>query len=87
MDVLIDLGDLGPGEAERSGHPTAWVDLTEPVALTDDALVVVTGNDFTKDMLETKLRPVQQALADQPGTASPSRSSSTTPGHRKSRRS
>src|SRR5690606_27954948 len=39
-----------------------------PVALTDDALVLVTGNDFTKDMLETKLRPhVQQALADQLG--------------------
>ncbi|MFN8214814.1 MAG: DnaA/Hda family protein, partial [Candidatus Nanopelagicales bacterium] len=69
MDVLIDLGDLWT-RAKQSVPDTqrAWVDLTEPVALTDDALVVVTGNDFTKDMLETKLRPhVQQALADQLG--------------------
>lgn len=69
MDVLIDLGDLWT-RAKQSVPVSqrAWVDLTEPVALTDDALVVVTGNDFTKDMLETKLRPhVQQALADQLG--------------------
>ena len=69
LDVLIDLGDLWT-RAKQSVPDTqrAWVDLTEPVALTDDALVVVTGNDFTKDMLETKLRPhVQQALADQLG--------------------
>jgi len=69
LDVLIDLGDLWT-RAKQSvpQKQRAWVDLTEPVALTDDALVLVTGNDFTKDMLETKLRPhVQQALADQLG--------------------
>lgn len=66
MDVLIDLGELW-SRAKMSVPETqrAWVDLTTPVALTGDALVLVTGNDFTKDMLETKLRPhVQQALAD-----------------------
>ncbi|MCU0277521.1 MAG: chromosomal replication initiator protein DnaA [Candidatus Nanopelagicales bacterium] len=69
MDVLIDLADLWT-RAKQSVPETqrAWVDLTEPVALTTDSLVLVTGNEFTKDMLETKLRPhVQQALADQLG--------------------
>ncbi len=69
MDVMIDLGELW-SRAKQSVPETqrAWVDLTEPVALTQEALVLVTGNDFTKDMLETKLRPhVQQALADQLG--------------------
>ncbi len=69
MDVVIDLGELW-SRAKQSVPDTqrAWVDLTEPVALTQEALVLVTGNDFTKDMLETKLRPhVQQALADQLG--------------------
>ena len=69
LDVLIDLGDLWT-RAKQSVPETqrAWVDLTEPVALTHDSLVLVTGNEFTKDMLETKLRPhVQQALADQLG--------------------
>ncbi|MEI2642846.1 MAG: chromosomal replication initiator protein DnaA [Candidatus Nanopelagicales bacterium] len=66
---MIDLGELW-SRAKQSVPETqrAWVDLTEPVALTQEALVLVTGNDFTKDMLETKLRPhVQQALADQLG--------------------
>ncbi len=69
MDAVIDLGELW-SLAKKSVPETqrAWVDLTTPVALTQDALVLVTGNDFTKDMLETKLRPhVQQALADQLG--------------------
>ena len=69
VDVLVDLGDLW-SRAKQAVPETqrAWVDLTEPVALTQDALVLVTGNEFTKDMLETKLRPhVQQALADQLG--------------------
>ena len=85
-DVLIDLGDLWT-RAKQSVPETqrAWVDLTEPVALTHDSLVLVTGSEFTKDMLETKLRPPSsKPWPTSSATRSRSRSSSTSRVRRRS---
>jgi chromosomal replication initiator protein len=66
---MIDLRDLwSRTKLAVPDTQRALVDLTEPVALSGDRLVLVTGNHFTKDMLETRLRThVQNALAEQLG--------------------
>jgi chromosomal replication initiator protein len=43
---------------EMSAQQRAFVALTRPLALVEDTALVAAPNDFTKDVLETSLRPV-----------------------------
>ncbi|GII80448.1 chromosomal replication initiator protein DnaA [Sphaerisporangium rufum] len=45
-----------------------WLTMTRPIGLANDTIILVTPNDFAKDVLETKLRtPISQALTRQFG--------------------
>src|SRR3954464_12290117 len=49
-------------------QPRAWMRLTRPLALVQDTAVLATPNDFAREVLDTKLRPViMDALSPQPG--------------------
>src|SRR5213080_5071672 len=46
----------------------AWMRLTKPLALVQDTAVLATPNDFAREVLDTKLRPViVEALSRQLG--------------------
>src|SRR3954462_14260959 len=46
----------------------AWMRLTKPLALVQDTAVLATPNDFAREVLDTKLRPViMDALSRQVG--------------------
>src|SRR3954466_4307506 len=46
----------------------AWMRLTRPLALVQDTAVLATPNDFAREVLDTKLRPViMDALSRQLG--------------------
>ncbi len=46
----------------------AWVKLTRPLALVEDTVLLAAPNDFAKEILETRLRPViATALSQQLG--------------------
>ena len=51
--ALASLGDEGMTPQQR-----AFVALTRPLALVEDTALVAAPNDFAKDVLETKLRPL-----------------------------
>ncbi|HEY7858667.1 MAG TPA: chromosomal replication initiator protein DnaA [Candidatus Nanopelagicales bacterium] len=51
--ALDSLGDEGMTAQQR-----AFVSLTRPLAMIEDTAVVAAPNDFTKDVLESSLRPV-----------------------------
>jgi chromosomal replication initiator protein len=51
--AIGSLGDEGLPPQQR-----AFVSLTRPLALVEDTALVAAPNDFTKDVLETRLRPV-----------------------------
>ena len=61
-----DAGDLRArwSEAVRalrddalSPHHAAWLDLTQPLALVGDAVLLAAPNEFAKDVLENRIRP------------------------------
>jgi len=57
--ALRSLGDEGMTPQQR-----AFVSLTRPLALVEDTALVAAPNEFTKDVLESKLRPlVVEALS------------------------
>jgi len=51
--ALESLGDTGMTPQQR-----AFVSLTRPLALIEDTALVAAPNEFTKDVLESKLRPL-----------------------------
>ena len=51
--ALDSLGDEGMTPQQR-----AFVSLTRPLALVEDTALVAAPNEFTKDVLESKLRPL-----------------------------
>jgi chromosomal replication initiator protein len=54
-------GDLPP-------QHRAWLSMTRPLALVEDTALLATPNDFAKDVLENRLRPlITQVLSDQLG--------------------
>jgi chromosomal replication initiator protein len=54
-------GDLPP-------QHRAWLSMTRPLALVEDTALLATPNEFAKDVLENRLRPlITQVLSDQLG--------------------
>jgi len=51
--ALASLGDEGMTPQQR-----AFVSLTRPLALVEDTALIAAPNEFTKDVLESKLRPL-----------------------------
>ncbi|HEY2175952.1 MAG TPA: chromosomal replication initiator protein DnaA, partial [Mycobacteriales bacterium] len=48
----------GLGEDVVSAQQRAWLRLTKPLALVQDTVVLATPNDFARDVLDTRLRPL-----------------------------
>ncbi|MEU9888612.1 chromosomal replication initiator protein DnaA [Sphaerisporangium sp. NPDC051011] len=70
----VDLGSLWAralesfSEGRVSSQQRAWLNLTRPFGLANDTLILAAPNDFAKDVLETKLRPmIAQALSQEFG--------------------
>src|SRR5262245_48582283 len=54
-------GDLPPQQR-------AWLAMTRPLALVEDTALLATPNDFAKEVLENRLRPlITQVLSEQLG--------------------
>jgi chromosomal replication initiator protein len=69
-DQVLDLDSVwtraiaGLGEDLVSAQQRAWLRLTKPLALVQDTVVLATPNDFARDVLDTRLRPlVVEALS------------------------
>jgi chromosomal replication initiator protein len=69
-DQVLDLESVwtraiaGLGEDVVSAQQRAWLRLTKPLALVQDTVVLATPNDFARDVLDTRLRPlVVEALS------------------------
>src|SRR3954452_11443664 len=61
--AIADLGD----DVLPAQH-RAWMRLTKPLALVQDTAVLATPNDFAREILDTKLRPlIVDALSRQLG--------------------
>lgn len=73
----MDGVDLGPVWARALGtfadgsvppQQRAWLTMTRPFGLVNDTIILAAPNDFAKDVLETKLRPlIAQALSQEFG--------------------
>jgi chromosomal replication initiator protein len=50
------LAELSDGSL--SGQQRAWLRLTRPLALVDDTALLAAPNEFTKELLDSRLRPV-----------------------------
>ncbi|MFZ8926719.1 MAG: chromosomal replication initiation protein DnaA, partial [Candidatus Nanopelagicales bacterium] len=67
METTAELADLWVKALESLGDGTltpqqrAFVALTRPLGLVEDTALIAAPNDFTKDVLETRLRPVVTA--------------------------
>ncbi len=63
-DTVLDLNDVWSraidslAEGSMSPQQKAFVALTRPLGLLEDTALVAAPNDFTKDVLETRLRPM-----------------------------
>jgi chromosomal replication initiator protein len=63
-DQVLDLDSVwtraiaGLGEDLVSAQQRAWLRLTKPLALVQDTVVLATPNDFARDVLDTRLRPL-----------------------------
>ena len=64
MEETIDLNEVwtraigGLGDDALTPQQRAFVSLTRPLALIEDTALVAAPNEFTKDVLETRLRPL-----------------------------
>ena len=64
MEETIDLNEVwtraigGLGDDALTPQQRAFVSLTRPLALVEDTALVAAPNEFTKDVLETRLRPL-----------------------------
>jgi chromosomal replication initiator protein len=67
VETTAELEDLWAKVLESLGDGTltpqqkAFVSLTRPLAVVEDTALIAAPNDFTKDVLETRLRPVVTA--------------------------
>jgi chromosomal replication initiator protein len=67
VETTAELEDLWSKVLESLGDGTltpqqkAFVSLTRPLAVVEDTALIAAPNDFTKDVLETRLRPVVTA--------------------------
>src|SRR3984885_6489204 len=60
------LEDLNGMQIEA--HQRAWLKLTRPLGLVENTALIATPNEFVKEQLETRLRPlVTQALSQELG--------------------
>jgi chromosomal replication initiator protein len=63
-DQVLDLDSVwsraiaGLGEDVVSSQQRAWLRLTRPLALVQGTVVLATPNDFAREVLDTRLRPV-----------------------------
>ncbi|MBV9206594.1 MAG: chromosomal replication initiator protein DnaA, partial [Actinobacteria bacterium] len=69
-----DLADVwarsldGLADLQIQPHQRAWLRLTRPLGLVENTALIATPNEFVKEQLETRLRPlVTQALSQQLG--------------------
>jgi chromosomal replication initiator protein len=64
MEETIDFNEVwtraigGLGDDALTAQQRAFVSLTRPLALVEDTALVAAPNEFTKDVLETRLRPL-----------------------------
>lgn len=67
METTTDLGDVWAKaldsltDGSLTPQQRAFVALTRPLGLVEDTALIAAPNDFTKDVLETRLRPVVTA--------------------------
>ena len=67
MEATIDLAEVWTQaldsltEGALTPQQRAFVSLTRPLGLVEDTALIAAPNDFTKDVLETRLRPVVTA--------------------------
>ena len=45
-------------DEDLSAHDRAWLQLTRPLGLVEDTVLSAAPNEFAKEILETRLRPV-----------------------------
>jgi len=58
----------GLGDGELNAQNRAWISQTRPLGLVEDTALLAAPNDFTKDLLETRLRPmIARALSTELG--------------------
>jgi chromosomal replication initiator protein len=58
----------GLADVQIQPHQRAWLKLTRPLGLVENTALIATPNEFVKEQLETRLRPlVTQALSQQLG--------------------
>src|SRR5215472_17860580 len=69
-----DLADVwarsldGLADLQIQPHQRAWLKLTRPLGLVENTALIATPNEFVKEQLETRLRPLlTQALSQQLG--------------------
>ena len=64
MDDSTDLGDVWARAIGRLDddtirpHHRAWIGLTRPLGLVEDTALLAAPNEFAKDYLENRLRPL-----------------------------
>ena len=67
METTTDLADVWAKaldsltDGSLTPQQRAFVALTRPLGLVEDTALIAAPNDFTKDVLETRLRPVVTA--------------------------
>jgi chromosomal replication initiator protein len=58
----------GLGDGELNAQNRAWISQTRPLGLVEDTALLAAPNEFTKDLLETRLRPmIARALSTELG--------------------
>jgi chromosomal replication initiator protein len=58
LDSVWARAIAGLGEDLVSAQQRAWLRITKPLALVQDTVVLATPNDFARDVLDTRLRPL-----------------------------
>jgi chromosomal replication initiator protein len=58
LETVWTRAIAGLGEDVVSAQQRAWLRLTKPLALVQDTVVLATPNDFARDVLDTRLRPL-----------------------------
>jgi chromosomal replication initiator protein len=58
LDAVWSRAIAGLGEDLVSAQQRAWLRLTKPLALVQGTVVLATPNDFARDVLDTRLRPL-----------------------------
>jgi chromosomal replication initiator protein len=68
LDVIWGETTAGLGGESLGAQQRAWLRLTRPLALVEDTAIVAAPNQFAKEMIEQRLRPlIAKALSDRIG--------------------